>query len=72
MKWLIIMYLKITIKNTKGDQKVLQFDTLSNKSIFFIVDWTNTVLHSVMYIDKMIASFVVMTSSWHNCMYWKV
>ena len=35
---------------------------------FLIADWTNTVLHYVMYTDKMIASFVVMTSSWRNCL----
>jgi len=49
---------------TRNDQIVLQFDTLSKKLIFLTVDWTNTVLHYVMYTDKLIASFVVMTSSW--------
>jgi len=44
-----------------GDQKVLQFDTLSKKVNLFIVGGTNTVLRYVMYTDKMIASFVVMT-----------
>jgi len=41
----------------------LQLDTLSNKLTFSIVDWTNTVLHYVIYADKIIASFVVMMSS---------
>ena len=55
----------------RGDQKVLQFDTLSKKfniNIFLIVDWTNIVLHDVMYTDKMIALSVVMMSSWCNCL----
>ena len=54
---------------TRGDQKVLQLDTLSNKLIFLIVVWTNTVLYHVMCTDKMIKPFVVMTSSRHNNYY---
>ena len=40
----------------------MQLDTLSNKLIVFIVDSTNIVLRYVIYADKMIAPFVVMTS----------
>jgi len=55
--------------NTRGVQKVLQLDTLSNKLIIFIVDWKNyTILSYVKSADKMIGSFVVMTSLWRHCL----
>jgi len=49
-KCLVVMPCRFR-QNTRGVQKVLQLDTISNKLIFFIVDWRTTILKLCLHYD---------------------